>query len=91
MVRTDKILRADKVVELFIISAFEGELSAEKCKQQDTKSPYISWWPGVFNLAYDFWGHIGGSPTENLHLPFMRNASREAKVDHLDNSLGFVQ
>ena len=86
-----KLLLADVLVELLVIGASEGELTAEESVQEDTKCPDVSRRTRVLDLANNLRSHIGWSSTEYLDLPIMRYASGESKINELDPLLGLVQ
>ena len=58
MVRELQLLVADGVVELFVVLAFERELTAEQGEHEDTECPDVCWRTRVFDLGHDLGRHI---------------------------------
>ena len=81
VLRELQLIETDGMVQLFIVLALEWELSAEKSKQEDAQGPDICRWARILNLSNNFWRHVRWCAAEELDFLFVRDASRESKVN----------
>jgi len=86
-----QLVEPNRVVQLLVILAFEGELAAQQREQEHAQRPDISRWARVLDLSHDFGSHIRGCTAEKLNLLFMRDAGRETKVNQLDSLLRLIE
>ena len=58
MIRELKLLSANMIIKFLVIRSLERELTAEKCIEEDTESPNISWRSRILDLADNLRGHV---------------------------------